>query len=139
MSGRASAVLLFVALAACNMITVLSAPLTDPVTPDALFAYQRETFPSIFCAPDMYFRKCFSLSEYECQEAVGGGLDGCISGLKKRLVLPSLYTKDQAIQVGGYLGSCIGAAFEKILSERHVNSEYCNDLRSSYQIGTPRK
>ena len=102
------------------------------VATDDFYRYVTTSFPKIFCQSHLYFRQCFKISELECKEAILGGVEGCISGLKKRQELPSRLDDVQGANVSSWLGACAGIAFENIFKSSQIHSEYCNDLRKQH-------
>lgn len=78
------------------------------------------------CVKTSFFRRCFEVSKDQCSETAGRAINGCINELKGHI--PVKIRKDNTDDWGVRLGRCAGAAYEKELSKRAIQSEECNTV-----------
>jgi hypothetical protein len=86
----------------------------------------RTALPGGFCAPEEYFRQCFTVTEDECLSAARLATKSCLAELEDKIPAKLVQPED-GTEWGGKVGSCAGMAFERQLTKKRKNTKKCND------------
>lgn len=88
--------------------------------------YVEKNMPTAFCAQQMYFRQCFTVTVQECEAAASAATRDCIS--KHGSGIPaSLRMPDDGRRWGGVIGKCAGEATEMAMIKKRISNAKCND------------
>jgi len=82
--------------------------------------------PTMFCAPAMYFRQCFSVSATECEETSASATRVCLDKHKSEIPEILVQPKDGS-RLGMIIGQCAGTAYEISLKKKRISNAKCND------------
>ncbi len=78
-----------------------------------------------FCAPDTFFRKCYSVSEKECIKTASTIVKACIrqEGPKANEAL----TEAEAVQLAHAILKCASPRYDTTMKEKRSHALHCED------------
>lgn len=117
------------------VLALLLAPLVShaqSVTRQDWMKHMETALPTMLCAPDSYFRQCFTVTAQECEAVASSATRLCLqkSGpdLPQALVMP----KDGR-HWGGVVGHCTGGGTELAMLKKRISSPRCDDPKQWMQ------
>jgi hypothetical protein len=91
-------------------------------------AHVANGMPAAFCAPQAYFRQCFSVTAQECESAAATATRNCLD--KHGADIPGTLAMPRDGQHwGGVVGKCAGTGTEMAMVKKRISNAKCNDPR----------
>ena len=82
--------------------------------------------PTAFCAPQQYFRQCFSVTAEECEDTAASATRVCLKNNKDKIPGMLKQPKD-GTKWGTIVGACAGQAYEIALISKRSSDPRCAD------------
>ena len=119
-------ILFFALLVGCSSTGVKEKNATSQkISKEKWIFAMKTTMPVAICTSDQYFRQCFDVTEFECEEIATSSVRICVNELNDQI--PTVLKSSDKQFWGGKIGRCIGNSLEAVNYEKKTSNSKCND------------